>query len=1088
MLPCVVAAGVLFQINVASLAQLNIQLPSPGGHVNDFAGVIDAQTKSRLESLLQNLKERSKVDFYVATVDTTGGQDIFDFSQQLAREWNIGAKTSRGKSLLLVVSVASKSCFTQFSRLVQPDLPEGVLGEINQRMRTPLGAGQFAEAVYGGVQVFVSALGQKGGFTVQDLDNSVATPAAGDNSQTVVDVPTQPAVAIQQVRKTRPRVVSEEPKPIKAEGPAAALTESSEPKAEPSRPKTDADEPKIEVLPAKADDAPAKGTGPPPKTHVSPTKIGRASSKGPPEPVDDEAEVEEVELTLTLPLAKRADKLKNFLETHPNSKARTRATELLISTHAGLGDQLLKNGDHAGGVEQLLLAIEESDVSISDQLFSGVISQIPTNLYLRGERAAAYKAAQNIEAKFGDNPRRLLTVAGFYLGIERGDEASRVAEQAVKLAPDMAEAHRVLAFGLHITLRLDEAAVEYKRALELDPNSKGARGSLADLYRAGDKAEEALKLYDEQLKVDPKDRAARAGMVLSLFESGRKDEANAALDAALVEDPRNLPLLTGAAYWFAAHDNFEKGFELARKATAIEPRYTWAQIALVRSLLGLKRPLDAERSIRFARQYGTFPTLNYELATVLATMGLFDEAAEVLRESFVIKETNIETQLAGRLPSREPGFLELLAPERRASIYQLKAADTTENAKILKNLLAFNSALSPVEGEKLNEKRAVDTAQEFASGNDSMRGFRQVYGASQLVRNRVGLQMALELLEEAKKTADVALGVPVVTMAVQADEFRDLRARAIASGNIPDVADAPHSVLSNILRGRIEELIGWALFNQDKYAEAVDHLKRASGILPADTPSWRNALWHLGAALEQSGSNADALSYYIKSYNAGQPDAVRRSIIEQLYRKINGSLSGLDEQIGASGLSSTPTNSIPSENSTRPSSDQNAPSTVPEKAPTPEALPKETPKLELEATARAVPTPEASPTPSPETTSTPTSAPSESPARTDLPTEDEALRASASRVRTNLKITGRVLDADKNGLANVVLVLISPSGSVIASTTDTQGNYSFTVMPSQKTYRIIPSKDGYTFAPIDRAFTGLVDDQKEIEFVGSRTP
>jgi hypothetical protein len=105
-----------------------------------------------------------------------------------------------------------------------------------------------------------------------------------------------------------------------------------------------------------------------------------------------------------------------------------------------------------------------------------------------------------------------------------------------------------------------------------------------------------------------------------------------------------------------------------------------------------------------------------------------------------------------------------------------------------------------------------------------------------------------------------------------------------------------------------------------------------------------------------------------------------------------------------------------------------------------------------------------------------------------LPTEDEALRASASRVRTNLKITGRVLDADKNGLANVVLVLISPSGSVIASTTDTQGNYSFTVMRSQKTYRIIPSKDGYTFAPIDRAFTGLVDDQKEIEFIGSRTP
>jgi len=47
------------------------------------------------------------------------------------------------------------------------------------------------------------------------------------------------------------------------------------------------------------------------------------------------------------------------------------------------------------------------------------------------------------------------------------------------------------------------------------------------------------------------------------------------------------------------------------------------------------------------------------------------------------------------------------------------------------------------------------------------------------------------------------------------------------------------------------------------------------------------------------------------------------------------------------------------------------------------------------------------------------------------------------------------------------------------------GNYSFTVTPSQKTYRLIPSKDGMTFTPIDRAFVGLYDDQKEIDFIGT---
>ena len=94
------------------------------------------------------------------------------------------------------------------------------------------------------------------------------------------------------------------------------------------------------------------------------------------------------------------------------------------------------------------------------------------------------------------------------------------------------------------------------------------------------------------------------------------------------------------------------------------------------------------------------------------------------------------------------------------------------------------------------------------------------------------------------------------------------------------------------------------------------------------------------------------------------------------------------------------------------------------------------------------------------------------------------MRAAASRLRSIIRISGRVVDANKGGIANVVVVLISPSGSVLASTTDTNGNFAFTVAPSQKTYRLIPSKDGLVFTPVDRTFAGLFDDQSEIQFVG----
>jgi hypothetical protein len=79
-----------------------------------------------------------------------------------------------------------------------------------------------------------------------------------------------------------------------------------------------------------------------------------------------------------------------------------------------------------------------------------------------------------------------------------------------------------------------------------------------------------------------------------------------------------------------------------------------------------------------------------------------------------------------------------------------------------------------------------------------------------------------------------------------------------------------------------------------------------------------------------------------------------------------------------------------------------------------------------------------------------------------------------------------VFDANNAPLANATVVLISPSGSVLAATTDSEGNYSFTVAPSQKTYRVIPSKDGYNFAPLDRTLAALIDDQKDVDFTATK--
>ena len=1058
------SATLFLSLGVTQLAQTMPKLPAPSGHMNDFAGVVNEQTRQQLENILTNLKLKTGIEFDVATVQSTGGQDISRFSLQLAKDWNVGARTTVKKSLLLVLAVDEKLSFAVFSRSVQSDLPEGVLGEMGQRMRALIDASQFSEGINAGVQHFVASLAQKLAFTTDDFDKPPAVASASSSPENDAEA-SKPAAQTTSV-------------------PASASTD---------------------VLPTTIKTSTVRSPSASSKTR----KPAAA-------PVDDEAESEEVAVTLTKPVEERVGLLKAFLDAHPNSKSRALALEILVSARASLGDQRLKKGDSAGGVEQLMLAIADAPADISEKVFSGVIYQIPLNLYLRGETAAATKAAQDIEAKFGNDPRRLVILSSFYVTTEQANEALRLATQAVKLAPDLAEAHQGLGRALHISLRLEEAAAEYKKALELDPASKTSRRSLADLDRALGKSEESLALYRQQLEAEPTDKAARAGLILSLFDLGRKDEAKPELDKALAADPRNLSLLAGSAYWFAAHNDSELALDLALRAVQIEPRYTWSQIALARALVATRKPLAAERALRFARQYGKFPTLDYELASTLVSAGLYDEAAEILRQSFSIKDGQIEARLAGQSEAHSATFVDLLASERRASIFQFTAADSENNARILKALLAFAIALDQGgSGEAISEEGLVTAAKAFAAGDDDALVHRELYAASHLLQKGVGFQAAYELAEAARDSANAGLTVPELTVVVQADEFRSIRARAIAQGGTPDIPEAPRNILSNLLRGRIEDTSGWALYNQDKLDAAVEHLQRAVTILPEGTPAARASLWHLGVALERQDKKQEALSNYIKSYNSGDPDPVRRTLIEQLYRKVNGSLDGLDERIGPAFDTSvnapTPAPDKASETVQPTSLPQSTPAATPGVSSTqasstsPEPASVSAPSPSIEVPAAVVPqstptqspaaTPEPTPASSPEApaaTTSPEAAPAATPESTPGPVATLTLETSPVEKlnkppQTTVAITGRVKDSTGNPLANVVVVLISPQGTVLASTTDEQGNYSFTVASSSATrsHRVIPSKDGFVFEPVDRVLPIANDDVKELDFLGT---
>ena len=85
-------------------------------------------------------------------------------------------------------------------------------------------------------------------------------------------------------------------------------------------------------------------------------------------------------------------------------------------------------------------------------------------------------------------------------------------------------------------------------------------------------------------------------------------------------------------------------------------------------------------------------------------------------------------------------------------------------------------------------------------------------------------------------------------------------------------------------------------------------------------------------------------------------------------------------------------------------------------------------------------------------------------------------------------MTGSIKNAAGEGIVNVTMVLISPRGTVLSATTDLDGNYAFVISPSLQSYRIIPSKDGLKFTPVDKILAGLMEDQTAVNFVAEPVP
>ena len=211
--------------------------------------------------------------------------------------------------------------------------------------------------------------------------------------------------------------------------------------------------------------------------------------------------------------------------------------------------------------------------------------------------------------------------------------------QAIAKAPDFAQAHARLSTveselawfgggGIDTATLYSDALAQAQQALKLAPDLADAHLAMGfyDYWGKGDYAA-ALKAFGEALTLRPNDDHALAAQAFVLRRQGKLDEAIESLRKALALDPRNTPLTneTGETYMMAGR--YAEAEQTFQRALALDPTNLNA-----RSYYGISILFDTgDLSRALQKLQGDDPALKLPRVFILEFSRRYAEALALLQ-------------------------------------------------------------------------------------------------------------------------------------------------------------------------------------------------------------------------------------------------------------------------------------------------------------------------------------------------------------------------------------------------------------------------------------------------------------------------
>src|SRR5881398_227976 len=157
---------------------VQIAVPAPRGHVNDFAGVLAPASVSHMEAVIAEVRAKSRGEIAVVTLSDLGNRAASDVALQIGRQWGVGAKGAAGdpaKNLGVVVLLVplknhrpgTGQVFIATGRGAEGFLTDARVGRIRDAMTPYLAREEYGAGLAHGVELIAQAFAQEFGVTLE---------------------------------------------------------------------------------------------------------------------------------------------------------------------------------------------------------------------------------------------------------------------------------------------------------------------------------------------------------------------------------------------------------------------------------------------------------------------------------------------------------------------------------------------------------------------------------------------------------------------------------------------------------------------------------------------------------------------------------------------------------------------------------------------------------------------------------------------------------------------------------------------------------------------------------------------------------